>query len=221
MDRLPYWTRARRRIWQEACASLKGAKRPVTIGLVGVVLGLLLNHFWLHKDTAQEIAILGAVSIGGSYVIWFLGAFVVNTFRVPWLLDAESGEQINALESRAIASETALNDKNKKQELFARLAGLMTEAEPLAQELRRGFRHSGHTLRWLDKRARWVSWVSQVLTEMGLAAEAADFRHASEPISKPVPPGKTVNDDYFLSVYKEELDNGRKKLQEISRQLGK
>jgi hypothetical protein len=44
-----------------------------------------------------------------SYGIAFVGALAVKMLWVPWLLDADSGEQINAFEKRALTAESQLD----------------------------------------------------------------------------------------------------------------
>src|SRR5437016_4054363 len=108
MERPSFGTRAKQRIWRDTCASVKGRVIPFIIAAVGIVLGYLINFFWLHVNTAKQLAILGAVSLSGSYVVWFLGALIINTLRVPWLLDAESTDLINTQDTRAEGAEIKL-----------------------------------------------------------------------------------------------------------------
>ena len=44
---------------------------------------------------------------------WILGVLVYNIVHVPWLLDAESGQQISTWEERALAAESVLDDREK------------------------------------------------------------------------------------------------------------
>jgi len=176
MDRLPFGTRARKRIAQDTLASFKKRMVPFGIGIVGLVLGFLINLLYLHKQTAKEILFLGLGSFGGSYIIFFLGSFLVNTLRVSWLLDAESGEQINAWEARAFATEKTTSDaeaiaeeKRRLQDLFG---GFLNEGESLANQLRRGMADYGT---WLDERQRWATRVSQSLIDMHLPTRPPRF----------------------------------------------
>ena len=108
VNRPPYWKRAVKRISRDTLASAKGRIAPFLIGIVGISLGFLLNACYLHLQAAKQLATLAFVSLVGSYVIWFLGAWIVNTLRVPWLLDEESGRLINEWESKAQAAEAVV-----------------------------------------------------------------------------------------------------------------
>ena len=82
----------------------------------------LFNHFYLHTKTALQFLGFGLFMLTASYGIAFLGSFVINTLRVPWLLDAESGEPIDALETRALKAENRVGDnaasKRENKQLF-------------------------------------------------------------------------------------------------------
>jgi hypothetical protein len=115
-----------------------------------------------------------------SYSVAFVGALIINTLRVPWLLDAESGQQIDALETRALIAESkadddaATNRENKRlHDLFGEF---MVEGELLTKEL--GGTHGDKFGAWLQKRRTWEEKICQTLIEMSLSTETAAFRHA-------------------------------------------
>jgi hypothetical protein len=189
--------------------------------VAGLIAAFLYNHYHLHTQAALIALELGVVSICSSYGIFFLGSLLVNTVRVPWLLDAESGEQIDALETRVSLAESKAEDKaatqQEKKRLHDLFGGFMKEGESLADELRRGMQSYGP---WLQKRREWVERVSQALTDMGLPTEAAGFRQAGEKDRPIFPPGTVESPRLYYDLYSSQLTGYRTKLQEIvSRRL--
>ncbi|HZR57033.1 MAG TPA: hypothetical protein VFA74_09195 [Terriglobales bacterium] len=142
-------------------------------GLVGVTLSFWYNYSHLHLNTAQQVSVLALVCLGGSYGISFLGSLVVNTFRVPWLLDAESGQQIDALESRAQIAEQAAAEKQKSKEMNALFADLMTRGGTLTQRV------TSDGVPDLEI-TEWVETVINTLVKVELSTDSVAFRHAAE-----------------------------------------
>lgn len=218
MDRLPFRTRARIRIFGETLAFFKGRIVPFCIAIVGLVVSYLYGH----AHIAFDFLVRSIVMVACSYAIAFLGAVVVNALRVPWLLDAESGEQINSLEKRAQIAEASVQTlanqadqseaiKKENKRLHDLFGELMDEGEALANELRRGMRDFGG---WLQKRRGWAERVSTTLVEMNLPTEAAAFRHSGEKDARPTP-GTVIDDKYLYQLYSEQLNGYRTRLQEI------
>jgi hypothetical protein len=205
MERTPFRTRARTRIFRETIAFFKGRLVPIAIALVG----LIISRFYGEIHTPLIFLVRSVVILLCSYGIAFVGAFVVNTIRVPGLLDAESGEQINNLEARAETAETALKDKSTRYQVRLKFADLMREGEVLADELRRGLPQFGG---WLEKRRDWIGRTNQALIDAEFPTDAADFRHAAEftPDIKGI-----ANDAYWHRFYGEQLESSRTRLREI------
>jgi hypothetical protein len=179
MDRPSFGTRARKRIWREALASAKGRVTPFVIGIVGIFLGFLLNTYYLHLQTAKQLALMTILSLGGSYAIWLLGALIVNTLRVPWLLDAESSELIDTQENRARTAENNLAEigaARQKHDLFARLMQQGVDFSCQIAECQT----DAHFASWDRHSNEWIKSVQQAIREMGFPADAVEFVRAGE-----------------------------------------
>lgn len=146
------------------------------------MLGFLLNFYYLHLQAAKQLAVLAFVSLGGSYVIWFLGAGVVNMFRVPWLLDAESGRLIDEWENKAQAAEATVAELNDKKEESRRLhnvfASLMQAGVNLSTDLA-SCAVNGLPA-WDARQNDWLKLVKKTLSDEGFASEAIAFIRAGE-----------------------------------------
>ena len=94
MERQPFWIRARERVWRDTLAFFKGRVVP----LILAVLGLVVSYLYGPARWTIDFLYRSVVMVLLSYGVAFVGALVINTVRVPWLLDAESAEQINSLE---------------------------------------------------------------------------------------------------------------------------
>ena len=182
MNRPSFRTRALKRISQDTCASAKGRITPFLIGIVGVILGFLFNAYYLHLHAAGPLAVLALVCLVGSYAIWFLSAWVVNTFRVPWLLDAESGRLINEWEKKAQNAEAAVAElKNKREEnrrLHDRFASLMQSGIVLSSDLA-SCTVNGLSA-WDARFDKWLISVKDAISDEGFASEAIAFIRAGE-----------------------------------------
>lgn len=179
VERLPYKTRAIKRIWRDTLASAKGRVTPFVIGFIGITLGALINFFWLHKDTARQLAIMGAVSFGGSYAVWFFCAFIINTLRVPWLLDEESNSLVNNQETRAQVAETSLAEVHatrKKHDLFGQL---MQQGVEFSCQITT-CQTDAHFASWDRHSNDWTKSVQQAMRDMGFPTDAVEFARAAE-----------------------------------------
>ena len=180
MDRLPYWTRARRRIWQDTRASAKGRVVTLVVSIVGLALGYLYATE-LHQVTnwqALKIAVEAGISAN---ILWVLGVLIVNSLRVPWLLDAESGEQIDALEQRAAAAETALDEREKVKHESKRqhdIFGFLSETGlQLLASLNRASTRS-EFFSWDERFGYWVNDAQTAVRNTGFSTDAAEFLRA-------------------------------------------
>jgi hypothetical protein len=182
VERPPYGTRARKKIRQETLASAKGRVTPFIIAIVGLVLGFLLNMFYLHLQAAKQFAVLALVSLAGSYAIWFLGALVFHTFRVPRLLDAESGRLIDEMESRAKNAETAVakltDQKTERQRPHNLFGSLMQAGVDLSDDLAAGTVNG--LAAWDARLQMWLISVRDTISGEGFASEAVAFKRAGE-----------------------------------------
>lgn len=183
MEREPFGTRARRRIWRDTLDFIKGRAVPLGIAVTVILVGVFIHHVWLHQQTAKELTLIGVISIAGSYAIWFLGALIANTLRVPWLLDAESGQQINTLEARALKAEAKVDNseqaekENKRlQDIFGHLmqAGINFSSQ-LAQ-----CQTPAHFASWDRHYQDWIKSVQVAIRDMGFLTDAAEFIRAGE-----------------------------------------
>jgi hypothetical protein len=171
------------------------------------IVGLIVSYFYGPVRAALDFLVRSIVMVLCSYGIAFVAALVVNTLRVPWLLDAESGEQVNTQEKRAQIAEASVqtleNQANQSvavqrenKRLHDLFGAFMNEGEALADELRRGVRDFAPCL---EKRRNWVERVSQSLVDMNLPTEAAAFRHSGEVEARPAP-GTVIDDKYLYQL---------------------
>lgn len=179
MERSSFGARARHRIWQDTLTAVKSRAVPFIIGVFALVIGFLTNVFWLHATTAKQIAILGAVSLGGSYAAWFFCVLVVNTVRVPWLLDAESTNLINMQEARAEAAEkkiAEIKSATDKHDLFGKL---MQQGVDFSSQLAT-CQSPEQFASWDRGFDEWLKAVQQAMGDMGFPTDAVEFARAAE-----------------------------------------
>lgn len=176
-----------------------------------------MNAYYLHLQAAKQLAVLAFVSLGGSYAIWFLGAWVVNMFRVPWLLDAESGQLIDEWENKAQAAEATVAELKDKKEDSRRLhnlfASLMQAGVNLSTDLA-SCTANAHLFAWDVRLDKWLILVKDTISGEGFASEAIAFIRAGEDAE----PVKGVMD--FRNEREERcrvLDQHQKKLEDIVR----
>jgi hypothetical protein len=183
VERVHYRTRAGKRILRETVAFFKSKITALYIAAIGLIVTFLFNHFYLHAKTAAQLLGFGAFMLLGSYGISFFGAFIINAMRVPWLLDVESGELVNALEQRAVSAESRADESARaKQEserlhnsfgtlmqagvaFFSQLAQCQTEADFASWDR--------HFKTWLDD-------VRQAILQMGYKTDSVEFVRAGE-----------------------------------------
>jgi hypothetical protein len=113
--------------------------------------------------------------VGLSYGIAFLGALVINTLRIPWLLDAEAGERINGAEKRALVAEAALQANNDGMEVRVKLAALLQNGQKLEENLRTCVQPV-HFFVWDREEYTWMNSVTQTLLTIGFPNYAVEFR---------------------------------------------
>jgi hypothetical protein len=151
--------------------------------MTGLAVGFLVHSLWLHEKTVRELVIISLVSLSRSYTLWFLGALIINSIRIPSLLDAESGEQINALETRALSAESKIfqseqtTKENKRlHDLFGHLAeGGAQFSRDLAQ-----CQTPAHFASWDRHFNGWLEEVQIQIMNMGFRTDAAEFARAGE-----------------------------------------
>jgi hypothetical protein len=186
------------------------------VPLILAILGLIVSYLYGPVHWTIDFLYRSIVMVILSYSVAFVGALIINTLRVPWLLDAESGQQIDALETRALLAESKADDdaatKRENKRLHDLFGEFMVEGELLTKEL--GRTHGDKFGAWLQKRRTWEEKICQTLIEMSLSTEAAAFRHAGEKDPK-VAPGTVVDDRYWYQLYGEQINGCRTKLQDI------
>ena len=175
-----------------------------------------MSYFYGPAHWTLDFLLRSVVMVLISYSIAFIGALFINALRVPWLLDAESGEQIDALEARAlraeseVADDAATNRENKRlHDLFG---GFMEEAEALAKTLKET--HGDKFGAWVQQRRIWRERVNETLIQMGFSTEAAAFRHAGE-VEPKLAPGTVMDDRYWYQLHSEQLNGSRNELKDI------
>lgn len=152
-------------------------------------MGSLFSWLYLHKQIKEtvEIALISGV---GANVIWFLGVLIYNTVRVPWLLDADAGEQINGLEERARLAETsvrsyqdnanqteAIRTENKRlQELFGTLA---ENGRDVWRDLASCSMDTQFAM-WDIQFKQWLEAVRKEIINLGFRADAVEFMSSGD-----------------------------------------
>ena len=196
---------------------MKGRFAPFLIGAVGLALGYLINAYHLHLQTAKQLAVIGFVSFGGSYAVWFLTALVVNTLRVPWLLDAESEQLIDEMDSKARAAETALaelkDNKEGTRRLHKEFGALMQSAAQLSSDLATCY-EAIQFGSWDARLNQWLDTVKKAILGLGFDADAVAFIRAGDNAS---PVAGVVNPAYHQETRRRVLKQHEKELADIIR----
>jgi hypothetical protein len=179
VHRSPFRTRARQRIWQETRASIKGRFTPLILAVIGIAVGYFYSLLILHKQTTKEVVTVALVSGIGANLIWFLCALVINTVRVPWLLDAESTGLVNTEQTRAEIAEKKLAEINAardKHDLFARL---MQQGVNFSCQIAE-CQTDANFASWDRHSNDWIKSVQQAMRDVGFATDAVEFARAAE-----------------------------------------
>jgi hypothetical protein len=149
-----------------------------------------VSYFYGPVHWTLDFLYRSVVMVTLSYLIAFVGALVINTLRVPWLLDAESGGQINSLEKRAEDAESSVLDLERQAD---KLEAAKAESKRL-HDLFGSFMRSGIKLSgglagcqvkaqfeaWDELFDSWLSSVRTAISDMGFNSEAAEFSRAGE-----------------------------------------
>jgi hypothetical protein len=195
VETLSYATRARGRIWRDTRSSILRRVPPFVISLVGIAIGSIYGSLYLHRQI-KETAAIALISGVGANVIWFLSVLIYNTVRVPWLLDAESGQQIRTLEGRALAAESALDDREKvkrgNKELHDKFGHLAQAGLEFLTDINRATTR-GELMSWDRHFKTWVDDVQSAMRYIGCPTDAAEFMRAG---SLAVPVQGVVNTPY-------------------------
>jgi hypothetical protein len=146
----------------------------VAVGTAAVIMRLALWHFHQITLTWAEVWI-NLLIIAGSFAIVLLGAFVVNLFRVPGLLDAERADEIAALTARLKIAEPL----NKQKEIRITFANLIREGHALKGQMLvpQTGAESSRSGRQLND---WVKRTEGALIESDLHTDATIFVHSGE-----------------------------------------
>jgi hypothetical protein len=164
----------------DTLAFFKGRAVPLGIAMTGLIAAFLYNHYRLHTQAALIALELGLVSIGSSYGIFFLGSLIVNTVKAPWLLDAESGQQIDALETRALLAEGKAKDDTATKHENRRLHDLFGSFMQVGIDLSSDLVGCRNFEWWDNKFDSWLLSVKNAISDMGFSSEAAEFTRAGE-----------------------------------------
>ena len=179
MGRSPFRTRARQRIWKETRTSIKGRFTSLVITVIGVAVGNIYSLLALHKQTAKEVVTVTLVSGIGANLIWFICALVVNTFRVPWLLDAESTELINTQQARAEDAERKITEVEAGKDKHDLFGLLMQQGFEFLRQIS-GCQTDAEFASWDRHFYDWIKSVLQEMKNMGLRPDAVEFARAAE-----------------------------------------
>jgi hypothetical protein len=148
----------------------------------------MYGWLYLHKQI-RETAAIAVISGIGANLIWILGVLIYNTVRVPWLLDAESGQEISTLEKRALAAESALDDQEKvkrdNKELHDKFGHLAQAGLEFSTDINRATTR-GELMSWDRHFKTWVDDVQSAMRYMGCPTDAAEFMRAGT-LAVPVP----------------------------------
>jgi len=183
VERLPYTTRACKRIKADTVAAIWRRVPPLVIAIVGIGVGALFNYLYLHKQTAKEMIEVALVSGIGANLIWILCVLVYNTVRVPWLLDAESGQQIDVLEARVFTAESKADEsakakqENKREHEF--FGALMQSGMNLSGDLIE-CRTSPQFQSWDTRFDEWIDLVRKAIADLGFYTDLVEFVRAGE-----------------------------------------
>jgi hypothetical protein len=163
------------------------------MALTGLIVTTFLNYFWLHKQTVEEVGVLGLVSVVGSYTIWFFLSLIVNACRVPWLLDADSGALIDSLEIRAQEAESRLGNaeqiKQENRNQQQRFGYLMQAGMAFSSDISKCQRDSDF-MSWDRHFKEWTENVRDEMSRTGYLTDSAEFLRARD-LAVPVVGGPT------------------------------
>jgi len=104
---------------------------------------------------------------------------IVNTFRVPWLLDVESTGLINAQEARAEDQEKKIAEMKAtrtKHDLFGRLMQQGVDFSCQIAECQT----DAHFASWDRHSNDWTKSVQQAMRDIGFPTDAVEFARAGE-----------------------------------------
>jgi hypothetical protein len=173
VDRLPYRTRARKGIARDTLAFFKGR----AVLLILAVLGLIVSCLYGPAHWTLDFLNRSIVMVGLSYGIAFLGASLINTLRIPWLLDAEAGEQIDGAKKRALVAEAALQANKDGMEVRVKLAALLQKGQKLEENLRTCVEPVDFFV-WDKEEYAWMNSATRTLLTIGFPNYAVEFRRA-------------------------------------------
>jgi hypothetical protein len=142
-------------------------------------VGYFYNLLWLHKQTAQEIVTVALVSGIGANLIWFVAVFIVNTLRVPWLLDAENAGLINTQATRAEIAETKLAEISAARDKHDLFAQLMQQGVDFSCQIAE-CQSDAQFASWDMHSNEWLKSVQKAMRDMGFPTDAVEFARAAE-----------------------------------------
>jgi hypothetical protein len=224
MSDLPSYAR---RVWAKARSEttrfiqhklLTGACVAISVILVRVALW----HYHRLPLTWADVWIT-LLTIVGSYGIVVLGAFVVNLFRAPGLLDNERAYEIAALSNnlrRKTEDNSVLAEKlqtiNRQKEIRVTFAKLMEEGKDLEDQMRviqdNAEFNNSMVLRVTD----WVKRTTLAFRNFDMQTHATAFIQSGERLSDQQVSAVAVNFAHAWKTYPmAQLAVYRAKLQEI------
>jgi hypothetical protein len=159
-----------------------------SVAIAAVIVRLALWHFHRLTSTWVEVWIT-LLTIAGSYGIVVAGAFVVNLFRAPGLLDKERADEIGVLtdtvkqrtdENAVLAEKLKTPDLlNKQKALRITFAKLMEEGRALEDRMRMS--QSSVELNAVGSQfTDWVTRTAGAFNEADMHTDASAFVHSGE-----------------------------------------
>jgi hypothetical protein len=146
----------------------------VAVGTAVVIMRLALWHFRQITLTWAEVWI-NLLIVAGSSVIVLLGAFVVNLFRVPVLLDAERADEIAKLNARLKIAEPL----NTQKEISITFRKLMEEGRNIKERIITN--QKAHELTAVTQQLNdWIKHTERAFIESDLHTDASAFVHSGE-----------------------------------------
>jgi hypothetical protein len=150
----------------------------VCVAISVIIVRLALWHFHRLTLTWAEVWIT-LLTIVGSYGIVVAGAFIVNLFRAPVLLDNERAGEIRALAQRLKETEKETDVAQQKIQTAVGFATIFQDGKRIEEQIITN--QNAHDFSAVSEQINpWAERGRQALIECGLPADASIFIHSGE-----------------------------------------